>query len=30
LRPECAVEGIEGIGCRILGDGLHRGVSVLP
>jgi hypothetical protein len=27
LRPESAVEGIA---CRILGDSLHRGVSVLP
>jgi hypothetical protein len=30
LRAECAGEGIEGIVCRILRGGLHRGVSVLP
>jgi hypothetical protein len=30
LRSECASRGTEGIVCRILRDGLHRDVSVLP
>ena len=29
LCPECASGGMEGVVCRVLDDGLHRGVSVL-